>query len=310
VTPPDVTPPGVTSSAGSIYDLGYRRYEGPRLGRVTVGLGLLRQSLREAYGIGRGGRAKIAPFVLLALAVVPAVIAVAFQALAAQAGAGEVIEQQLPIRHDTYQGATAIFVMLFVAAQAPELFGRDQRYGVLPLYFSRVLTRVDYALARTGGLFLAILIITLLPQLVLSLGSILAAPDPVTGLNKDLPHIPRYVAVSLIEAGIYAGVASVLAAYTPRRAYAVAAIIAVFVVPPIVVGIFSATSAGDAARVLQVASPGDVVDGVNSAIFGPITIAGQTIPVLLDGLVYLIAAAVYIIGSLAIVIRRYLMIAV
>jgi hypothetical protein len=43
--------------------------------------------------------------------------------------------------------------MLFCAAQAPELFGRDQRYGVLPLYFSRVLTSIDYALARTGGLF-------------------------------------------------------------------------------------------------------------------------------------------------------------
>ena len=32
--------------------------------------------------------------------------------------------------------------MLFCAAQAPELFGRDQRYGVLPLYFSRALTRI------------------------------------------------------------------------------------------------------------------------------------------------------------------------
>ena len=49
--------------------------------------------------------------------------------------------------------------MLFCAAQAPELFGRDQRYGVLPLYFSRVLTRLDYALARTGGLFLAVLLV-------------------------------------------------------------------------------------------------------------------------------------------------------
>ena len=47
--------------------------------------------------------------------------------------------------------------MLFCAAQAPELFGRDQRYGVLPLYFSRALTRSDYALAKVGGLFVALL---------------------------------------------------------------------------------------------------------------------------------------------------------
>ena len=54
-----------------------------------------------------------------------------------------------------------MFLMLFCAAQAPELFGRDQRYGVLPLYFSRALTRSDYALAKVGGLFVALLLVDL-----------------------------------------------------------------------------------------------------------------------------------------------------
>ena len=302
---------GVTGTTGNIYDLGYRGYDGPRLGRVTVLRGLLRQTLKEAYGIGRGGRAKIAPIILLGLAIFPAVLAVAFQALAAQAGAGDQFQRQLPIRHDTYEGTIGLFVMLFVAAQAPELFGRDQRYGVLPLYFSRVLTRIDYAIARMGGLFLAILITTLVPQLLLSIGTILAAPDPVTGINKDLPEVPRYLAVSLIQAGVYAGVGSVIAAYTPRRAYAVAAIIAVFVVPPIVVGIFAASSGLDTARILQLLSPSDVVDGVNSAIFGPIQITPDTVIVaLLDWWVYVVAALAYIVGSLAIVVRRYLTVTV
>lgn len=306
-----MTTPGVTSSSGNIYDLGYRGYDGPRVGRLAVALGLLRQTLKEAYGIGRGGRAKIAPIILLGLALFPAVLAVAFQALAAQAGAGEQLQEQLPFRHDTYEGTTSLFVMLFVAAQAPELFGRDQRYGVLPLYFSRVLTRVDYALARMGGLFLAILIITLGPQLLLSVGSILAAGDPVTGINKDLPDIPRYLAVALVQSAVYAGVASVVAAFTPRRAYSVAAIIALFIVPPIVVGIFTASSGVDTARILQLFSPSDVVDGVNSAIFGPITINADTVIVaLLDGRIYVAAAVAYIVGSLAIVLRRYLTVTV
>ena len=306
-----MTVQGVSSASGNIYDLGYRGYDGPRLGRITVARGLLRQTLKEAYGIGRGGRAKIAPFVLLGLAVFPAVLAVAFQALAAQAGAGAEFEQQLPIRHDTYQGAVSLFVMLFVAAQAPELFGRDLRYGVLPLYFSRVLTRIDYALARTGGLFLAILIVTLVPQLLLSVGTILAAPDPVTGLTKDLPQIPRYLAVSLLESGVYCGVGAVVAAYTPRRAYSVAAIIALFIVPPIVVGIFSAMSVGDTARILQLMSPGDVVDGVNSAIFGAIDIGNGTVFVAaLPSWIYIATAGVYVVGSLAIVVRRYLTVSV
>ena len=302
---------GVTGATGNIYDLGYRGYDGPRLGRVTVLSGLLRQTLKEAYGIGRGGRAKIAPVILLGLAIFPAVLAVAFQALAAQAGAGEQLQRQLPIRHETYEGTIGLFVTLFVAAQAPELFGRDQRYGVLPLYFSRVLTRVDYALARMGGLFVAVLITTLVGQLLLTIGAILAAPDPVSGITKDLPEVPRYLAVSLTQAGVYAGVGSVVAAFTPRRAYAVAAIIAVFIIPPIIVAIFASSSGLDTARLLQLFSPNDVVDGVNSAIFGPIQITPDAVIVaLLDGPVYVLAAVAYIVGSLAIVVRRYLTVTV
>jgi ABC-2 type transport system permease protein len=300
-----------TQATGNIYDLGYRGYEGPRLGRPTVLIGLLRQSLRESYGLGRGTRAKIAPFVLLAFAVFPAVLAVGFRALAAQAGAAEQFEQELPIRHDTYESVTSLFVWLFVAAQAPELFGRDQRYGVLPLLFSRVLTRVDYALARTGGLFLAVLIVTLVPQLLLSIGGILAATDPASGLSKELPEIPRYLAVCLLEAGVFSGIGAVVAAYTPRRAYAVAAIIALFIVPPIVVALIAQLSVPDVARVLLLASPSDVIDGVNGAIYGPLTIGGQTfVLATLPGWVYIVTAIAYVAGSLAIVIRRYLTITV
>jgi ABC-2 type transport system permease protein len=295
------------SATGSIYDLGYRGYDGPRFGRVTVALGLLRQSLREAYGIGRGGRAKIAPFTLLVLNTLPALLAVGISALVRQAGAIEGLDEANPIRHDTYWSVTSTLVMLFCAAQAPELFGRDQRYGVLPLYFSRVLTRVDYALARTGGLFIAILIVAVTPQLLLTIGAILAAPDPVAGLADELPEIPRYLIVCLLGSGVFAGVSAVVASYTPRRAYAVASIIALFIVPPIVIGIIAALSVSDVARVLLLASPSDVVDGVNGAVYGPLRIGDETFVIAsLDGWVYFAAAIVFVLGSLAIVIRRYL----
>ena len=75
----------MTAPAGNIYDLCYRGYDGPRFGRPTVALGLLRQTLREAYGIGRGGRAKVAPFLLLILNTLPALLAVGITALARQA---------------------------------------------------------------------------------------------------------------------------------------------------------------------------------------------------------------------------------
>lgn len=302
---------GPAAPTGNIYDLGYRGYDGPRLGRLAVLLGLMRQSLQEAFGIGRGGRAKVAPFLLLILNTLPALLAVGFTALARQSGAGDLLEAANPFRHAGYWSLTSTLVMLFCAAQAPELFGRDLRYGVLPLYFSRVLTRIDYGLARTGGLFIAILIVTLTPQLVLTIGGILAAPDPSAGLEKELPEIPRYLAVTLLGSAVFAGVSAVVASYTPRRAYSVAAIIALFILPPIVVTIIAALSVPDVARVLLLASPSDVVDGVSGAVYGPLTIAGETIILAtLDGWVYVVTALAYVLGSVAIIVRRYLTVTV
>jgi ABC-2 type transport system permease protein len=311
VTAPAARGPVGDAGTGSIYDLGYRGYDGPRFGRVRVELALLQRSLQEAYGIGRGGRAKVAPFLLLILNGLPALLAVGITAIASQAGGSEVLSEANPIRHDTYWSLTSTLVMLFCAAQAPELFGRDQRYGVLPLYFSRVLTRIDYALARTAGLYIAILIVTLLPHLILSVGAILGAPDPITGLRDELPEIPRYLVVSLIGSAVFAGVSSVVASYTPRRAYSVAAIIALFIVPPIVVGIIAALSVPDIARVLLLASPSDVVDGVNGAVYGPLRIGGETFQIAtLPAWVYVVTAFGYVAGALAIIVRRYLTVTV
>jgi ABC-2 type transport system permease protein len=292
--------------AGSIYDLGYQGYHGPRLGRPAVALGLLVQTLRAAYGIGRGGRAKIVPFLMLGLSVLPAVLAVGIAALAAQAGAAGALEEASPIRHDTYQNLTSTLVMLFCAAQAPELFGRDQRHGVLPLYFSRVLTRVDYTLARAGGLFLAIFVISIVPQLILTVGAILAASDPLTGLQKDLPDVPRYLFVALLVSALLGGVSTVIAAWTPRRAYATAAIIAVFIIPPIVVALMAELAVGDAARVLVLASPSDILDGVNAAVFDALSPNPTVVAANLPGWTYIVAAVVETLACVVLVLRRYL----
>ena len=76
---------------------------GPRLGRRSAVLALFWQTLRGSFGIGRGGRAKIAPFVLAAFAILPAVLAVGFASLAKQAGGGA-LEDASPIRYETYHG--------------------------------------------------------------------------------------------------------------------------------------------------------------------------------------------------------------
>jgi ABC-2 type transport system permease protein len=308
------TPPAPAAPAGgrggSIFDLGYQSYTGPRLGRRSAVRALFFQTLRACFGIGRGGRAKIAPFVLAGLAILPAVLAVGIAALAAQAGrGGGAIEDVSPIRYETYHGLVGILIMLFCAAQAPELFGRDQRYGVLPLYFSRVLTRPDYALAKVFGLMLALLAVDLAPYIILFGGRVFVAADPVTGLSNEIGAVPKFLVQGLLVAGLLGGLAALIAAWTPRRAYATATIIAVFIIPPIIVGLIANLTNQDLARALVLFSPGDVLDGTNAFLFGSIPDSPVVASVDLPGWTYVAAAVVGIVASIGLTLRRYLRIA-
>jgi ABC-2 type transport system permease protein len=293
------------SPTGSIYDIGYRGYEGPRLGRSHAVRSLFGHSLRTAYGIGRGGRAKIAPFLLGGLAILPALAIVGVLTLAARFGAGERIADNSPIRYDTYFSTISTVIILFCAAQAPELFGRDQRHGVLSLYFARALRRSDYALARMGGFVAALLILELVPQLVLFLGRALLSPDVVTAVRNDLPSIPPIFTQALLAAALLGGLSMAVSAFTPRRAYATAAIIALFLIPGIVASVISSLGSSQIGDWLTLTSPTSVLDGTNAVLFNA-DLGSEFFFVQLPDVAYFAAAIVGIVGAVAITVRRFL----
>ena len=59
---------------GAVYDRGYRPYEGPRGGRGAATVALYKASMRRAVGIRRSWRQKFAPFVLLGIVTIPAIV--------------------------------------------------------------------------------------------------------------------------------------------------------------------------------------------------------------------------------------------
>jgi ABC-2 type transport system permease protein len=289
---------------GSIYDIGYRRYEGPRLGRGHAIRSLFAHSLRSSFGIGRGGRAKVAPIILGAMALIPAIGVVAAMTLVAQFGAGSRFASQSPVRYDTYFGSISTIVVLFCAAQAPELFGRDQRHGVLALYFARALRRSDYALARVGGFVAALLILELLPQVVLFLGRVLLSPDIPRAVGDDLPSAGPVLAQSALSAALLGGLSMAVSAFSPRRAYATAGIIALFTIPSIVAGIVAALGSSTIGTWLILLSPTSILDGTNAILFD--TPFGSDFFIIdLPDVAFIAAAAVGIVGSSAITIRRF-----
>ena len=298
-------PPG-EGRGGSIYDLGYRGYEGPRLGRRAAIWALLTHTVRTAYGLGCSTRSKVIPIGIALMAILPALLALGIVALISQVGAaGEAIEAISPIRYSTLFPFIAVLVFLFCAAQAPELFGRDQRAGVLPLYFSRSTSRLDYAAARTLGLFISMLVLVLAPQLILLIGRVLAASDPLEGLADELPNMPAALAVGLLVAALVGTVSSAIAALTPRRSYATVAIIGIFLIPNIVASLLVELDTALLGQVAVLFSPGDVLDGVNAFLFDTIPDNPAVEEADLAGWVYLGSAAAWIVVSAAVLARRY-----
>jgi len=293
------------SPAGSIYDLGYQRYEGQRLGRAAAIRSLYAHSLRSSFGIGRGGRAKIAPIILGIIVLIPAVAIVAAMTIFARFGGGEDgFAVQSPIRYDTYAGTISTIVIIFCAAQAPELFGRDQRHGVLSLYFARALRRSDYTLARIGGFMTAVLLLELVPQVVLFLGRVLISTDIPAAVADDLPKVGPVLAQSALSAAVLGGLSMTVSAFTPRRAYAVAGIIALFLIPNIVAGIVVGLGSSALGTWLTLLSATSVLDGTNAFLFDT-SLGPDLFFVDLPNWAFLAAAAVGIAGSIAITLRRF-----
>ena len=61
-------------ATGRVYDLGFRRYEGPREGRRRAVLAVYKDGLRTAAGLGRGGRAKVVPWLFVGASLIPALV--------------------------------------------------------------------------------------------------------------------------------------------------------------------------------------------------------------------------------------------
>lgn len=260
-TPPDVL---AGSATGSIYDLGYRRYEGPRLGRRHAVGALFVHGLRAVFGLGRSGRAKVAPLVLGGLIALPAVVGVGFGALT-----GGASEEFNPISLEGYLPFAQTLLVFFVAAQAPELLVRDQRHHVLTLYFSRALERTDYVLAKYLALLVAVALVLVLPQVILLVGTLFATPSFTDGLAEVVPLIWPVVGRTVVIAALLAGVGLVASAFTIRRAFAAGAIIAVFLVSSGVVTVLVNRVGLDGPLALvALADPFALMDAVTAVLFG------------------------------------------
>ena len=283
-------------TTGTIYDIGYRGYDGPRLGRRGAITAIVGAGLRALFGFGRSGRSKILPWGAVALATLPAGVAVAIRVLA-----GDIIDLY---SYENYLWETGALMPIFVAAQAPELVVNDMRHRVLPLYFSRPISRFDYVVAKLGALTLALLTLTLLPVLVLFFGRVLAAEDLVGALGDEVGALPGILGNGLLHAIVIGSIGLAICAVAGRRAYAAGAVLALFLIGGVVSGTFQELGSGFEA-IAPFANPLAILDGTREWLFGG-TVAGSPVsdagvPLILYG----VAAAVLLGVSWLVLAVRY-----
>jgi ABC-2 type transport system permease protein len=205
-----------TEAAGApvsavIHDIGYQPYDGPRLGRLGIAAALCWHSLRSAFGIRRGAKAKIVPVLTFVIMCAPAVINAVAMALSPS--------HSRMVNYDTYIGQLRVIIILvFIAAQAPELVARDLRNKVLPLYFAKPIRRIDYPAAKYAAFTIACLAMIDIPVLLLYIGTILQVHGLSAVWAETRAAIPGLL-VGLMWAVVLAAIGLALASVSGRRAF-------------------------------------------------------------------------------------------
>ncbi|MGX1131740.1 ABC-2 type transport system permease protein [Streptomyces glaucescens] len=295
---PTSNAPSGPGDQSRIHNIGYRSYDGPRLGRAYARRSLYSQSLRGAYGLGRSAKSKVLPMLLFVVMCLPAGIMVAV-AVATKA-------DDLPVDYTRYAVLMQAVISLYVASQAPQSVSRDLRFKTVPLYFSRPMETSDYVRAKYAALASALFLLTATPLLVLYIGALLAKldfADQTKGFAQGL------VSVALLSL-LFAGIGLVIAAVTPRRGFGIAAVIAVLTITYGAVTTLQAIAfeqdTTDAIGWIGLFSPITLIEGVQSAFLGATsTFPGNIGPSDGQGAVYVLVSLGLIAGCHGLLMRRY-----
>lgn len=205
---------------GEIFDRGYRHYEGARLGPAHGIWALARYSMARAIGLRRSWTAKIIPILLYGAAAIPVLIAIGIRAF---------VPQFQFLDYAGYFGAIFLLEGIFVALIAPEMMSTDRHDNLLPLYFSRPISRSGYVLAKVLGAALLTLSMSLVPALIFWLGNGLLADQPLVAMRESLDDLGRIVVAGTMIAVYLGAIGLLIASFTSRKSVAVGIIILGFV---------------------------------------------------------------------------------
>lgn len=304
MTAPALPATETVPSGGTVFDIGYRNYTGAREGRGRGRLAIVKNGIRTALGLGRGGRAKILPWLFIALLSGIAFIMALVAGAMGRLGGPEAAEQ-VPSHVDFY-GASSILLFVFAALVAPELLCRDRRERTITLYLVRPLTGADYVAARYAAFLAVITAASWVPHTILFLGLLLDAQSPAAYLRDNWLDVPRYLAAGLITGTYVTGLALLTASFTTRRAYASVFLVGLFIIStPFTIGVASEVE-GPVGQWISMFNLTNIPAYVNNLIFGEISDVTEEAPaLLLPAYVHVLWYLLWTLTPIAILWARY-----
>lgn len=213
-----------TDGGAQILDRGYRKFEGRRKGVWGAVRSTAWHTSRSVLGLGRKARHKIAPAMVIVVAMLPAIV---FIGAAVLLGGDEFVNDFLvgivPEYSELARQSIAAMV-LFTGLVAPEALVRDRRDGMLSLYLSTPLTRQTYLGAKVLSVSGLMALIVLVPTVVYLFGMTFASLGP-DGVGDWIVVLVRILVSGTLASIVYALISMGAASLTDRRAFASLAVV-------------------------------------------------------------------------------------
>lgn len=281
-------------SDARILDRGYRKFDGQRSGVVGAMRSVAWHTTRSILGLGRGGRHKVFPIIVIVIAFLPALGFLALSILI-----GDLLEGELRPEYWEMFGFSFFPSLLFTALIAPEAIVRDRSNGMYSLYLSTPLTRPTYLAAKVTAVVGTMAIVVLGPPVLALLGYTFQSLGP-DGLLDWVWVFVRLIVASAIICGVYTAVSLGAASLTNRRAFASVAVIL------LLLGLSIATNVlvenADIDRHLLLFDPLGLPLGMAPRVFGD---SGQRDYEGVSTVVMAVACAAWIAGGAGTVTARY-----
>ena len=204
----------MSDKTGTVYDLGYKPYQGQRRGRTGALRAMWKDGLRRSFGIRRKARKKVYPFSMLVIVVLPAIVFVGFAFLADSF----VPDFESPWGgHSQYIALVGVAIILFVASAAPNLLIPDREDGVLSVYSSRPMSATDYVWGRVGALVTVVAAFMIVGNLIMYIGFAGLDDDGFgSALISNADDMVKVLLVTVAYVAGYGAPALLVATYAKR----------------------------------------------------------------------------------------------